>query len=101
MEIFLFALADIFDQSLQRLGMPADLRIRTTADAIAAAVVGGVSAAGGVGKVMGSLIGALVMTSLTSGMNLMGIDISYQYIVRAIVLAAAVIFDVATRKTSQ
>jgi len=66
-------------------------------DAIAAAFVGGVSAAGGVGTVIGSLIGALVMTSLTSGMNLMGIDISYQYIVRATVLAAAVIFDVATR----
>jgi putative multiple sugar transport system permease protein len=66
-------------------------------DAIAAAFVGGVSAAGGVGRVVGSLIGALVMTSLTSGMNLMGIDISYQYIVRALVLAGAVIFDVATR----
>ena len=66
-------------------------------DAIAAAFVGGASAAGGVGRVIGSLIGALVMTSLTSGMNLMGIDISYQYIVRALVLAAAVIFDVATR----
>ena len=66
-------------------------------DAIAAAFVGGVSAAGGVGTVIGSLIGALVMTSLTSGMNLMGIDISYQYIARAIVLAAAVIFDVTTR----
>ncbi|MDX1418025.1 MAG: hypothetical protein R3293_27735 [Candidatus Promineifilaceae bacterium] len=69
-------------------------------DAIAAAFVGGVSAAGGVGTVIGSLVGALVMTSLTSGMNLMGIDISYQYIVRALVLAAAVIFDVATRRTS-
>lgn len=65
--------------------------------AIAAAFVGGVSAAGGVGKVVGSLIGAFVMTSLISGMNLMGMDISYQYIVRATVLAAAVIFDVATR----
>jgi putative multiple sugar transport system permease protein len=70
-------------------------------DAIAAAFVGGVSAAGGVGNVAGSLIGALIMTSLTSGMNLMQIDISYQYIVRALVLAAAVIFDVATRRTSQ
>ena len=61
------------------------------------AAVGGVSAAGGVGKVTGALIGALVMASLTSGMNLMGIGISYQYIVRGAVLAAAVIFDVATR----
>lgn len=67
-------------------------------DAIASAYVGGVSAAGGVGKVVGSLIGALVMYSLTSGMNLMGIDISLQYIVRGAVLAAAVIFDVTTRR---
>jgi putative multiple sugar transport system permease protein len=66
-------------------------------DAIAAAYVGGVSAAGGVGNVIGSLIGALVMLSLTSGMNLMGTDISLQYIVRGAVLAAAVIFDVVTR----
>jgi putative multiple sugar transport system permease protein len=57
-----------------------------------------VSAAGGVGRVAGSLIGALIMTSLTSGMNLMQIDISYQYIARALVLAIAVIFDVATRR---
>ncbi len=69
-------------------------------DAIAAAFVGGVSAAGGVGTVIGSIVGALVMISLTSGMNLMGIDISYQFIVRAIVLAAAVIFDVATRRAA-
>jgi putative multiple sugar transport system permease protein len=66
-------------------------------DAIAAAFVGGVSAAGGVGKVVGSIIGALVMASLTNGMNLMGIDISLQYLVRAVVLAGAVVFDVATR----
>jgi len=70
-------------------------------DAIAASFVGGVSAAGGVGTVIGSLIGALVMSSLTNGMNLMGIDISYQYIVRAIVLAGAVIFDVTTRRTGK
>jgi putative multiple sugar transport system permease protein len=66
-------------------------------EAIAAAYVGGVSAGGGVGKVVGSLIGALVMASLTNGMNLMGVDISMQYLVRALVLAVAVIFDVATR----
>lgn len=66
-------------------------------DAIAAAFIGGVSPAGGIGKVAGSIIGALVMLSLTSGMNLMGIGISYQYIARGAVLAAAVIFDVKTR----
>jgi putative multiple sugar transport system permease protein len=66
-------------------------------DAIAAAYVGGVSAAGGVGRVTGSLIGALVMLSLTSGMNLMGIDISLQYVMRGAVLVLAVVFDVTTR----
>ncbi len=67
-------------------------------DAIAAAFVGGVSAAGGVGTIIGSIIGALVMMSLTSGMNLMGIDISIQYIVRGAVLVLAVIFDRITRR---
>jgi putative multiple sugar transport system permease protein len=66
-------------------------------DAIAAAYVGGVSAAGGVGKVTGSIIGALVISSLTNGMNLMGVGISYQYIIRGAVLVAAVVFDVKTR----
>ncbi|RLW69819.1 MAG: ABC transporter permease [spirochete symbiont of Stewartia floridana] len=70
-------------------------------DAIAAAYIGGVSAAGGVGNVVNSLIGAIVYTSLTSGMNLMGIDISSQYIVRGAVLSLAVIFDVTTRKLGE
>ncbi len=67
-------------------------------DAIAAAFVGGVAVAGGVGKVTGSILGALVMASLTNGMNLLGWDISIQYIVRALVLTGAVIFDVQTRR---
>jgi putative multiple sugar transport system permease protein len=70
-------------------------------DAIAAAFVGGVAVSGGVGKIPTSLLGALVMGSLTSGMNLLAWDNSIQYIVKALVLAGAVIFDVATRnKTS-
>lgn len=67
-------------------------------DAVAAAYVGGVSAAGGVGKVTGAIIGAIVMASLSNGMNLLGVGISYQYIIRGGVLALAVIFDVMTRK---
>jgi putative multiple sugar transport system permease protein len=67
-------------------------------DAIAAAYIGGVSAAGGVGKITGSLIGALVYMSLMNGMNLLGTDISLQYIIRGAVLAIAVIFDVMTRR---
>ena len=67
-------------------------------DAIAAAYIGGVSAAGGVGKITGSLVGALVYMSLMNGMNLLGTDISLQYIIRGAVLAVAVIFDVTTRR---
>jgi putative multiple sugar transport system permease protein len=70
-------------------------------DSIAAAYIGGVSAAGGVGKVVGSLIGALVYMSLTNGMNLMNLDISLQYLVRGAVLVLAVIFDVTTRRTGK
>ncbi len=67
-------------------------------DAIASAYVGGVSAAGGVGKITGSIIGALVMASLTSGMNLLNVGASYQYMIRGAILILAVIFDVQTRK---
>jgi putative multiple sugar transport system permease protein len=66
-------------------------------DAIASAFVGGASATGGSGKVTGSVIGALVMASLTNGMNLMGVDISFQYAIRGAVLVLAVFFDVTTR----
>ncbi len=70
-------------------------------DAIAAAFIGGASPAGGIGTIIGSLIGALVYMSLTSGMNLMGVDIAWQYIVRGLVLALAVIFDVTTRRAAR
>ena len=67
-------------------------------DAIASCYVGGVSASGGVGRVTGTIIGALVMSALTNGMNLMGIGISYQYIVRGAILILAVLFDVRARR---
>ncbi|MFN8483030.1 MAG: sugar ABC transporter permease [Anaerolineae bacterium] len=70
-------------------------------DAIAAAFIGGASPAGGIGTVLGSLIGALVYMSLTSGMNLMGTDIALQYVVRGLVLVLAVIFDYTTRRQSR
>ncbi len=65
--------------------------------AIAGALVGGVSAAGGVGKVTGSIIGALVMASLATGLAMVSVDIDKAKVVSGIVLVAAVIFDVKTR----
>ncbi|MCJ7693822.1 MAG: hypothetical protein MUO40_00185 [Anaerolineaceae bacterium] len=86
----------LYASRLQSATTTAGLGFET--DAIAAAFVGGVSAAGGIGSIAGSIVGALVMMSLTNGMNLMGIDISIQYIVRGAVLVIAVIVDMATRK---
>ncbi len=65
--------------------------------AIAGCYVGGVSAAGGVGKIVNSVVGAYVMTILQNGMTLMSIGTSIQYIVIGAVLVAAVTFDVKTR----
>ena len=67
-------------------------------DAIASAFIGGASPAGGVGKVTGTIIGAIVMSSLQSGMNLLQVGQSYQYIVKGLVLVAAVLFDVQSRR---
>ncbi len=67
-------------------------------DAIASAFIGGCSPSGGIGKVTGTIIGAIVMSSLSNGMNLLGVGISYQYIVRGLVLVIAVLFDVQSRK---
>lgn len=64
---------------------------------IAGAFVGGTSAAGGVGKVTGSVIGALVMASLINGMQMMSLGTNFQAIVSGVVLVLAVIFDVKTR----
>lgn len=67
--------------------------------AIAGAFIGGCSANGGVGKVTGSLIGALVMVSLTNGMDLMGLGSSIQYVIQGIILVLAVVFDILTRRS--
>ena len=65
---------------------------------IAGAFIGGCSAAGGVGKVTGSLIGALLMQSLVNGMAMMQVNISYQYVIQGSILLVAVLFDVMGRK---
>jgi D-xylose transport system permease protein len=66
-------------------------------DAIAAAVIGGTSMTGGVGKVVGALLGALIMESINNGMSMMNIDAFWQYILKGFILVAAVWFDSYTR----
>lgn len=65
---------------------------------IAAAVIGGTSFAGGLGTIRGSVLGALVMQSLQSGMVLMRIETAYQDIIIGIVLVAAVALDTIYRR---
>ena len=67
-------------------------------DAIASSYIGGTAVSGGVGKVTNAIIGTFVIMSLTNGMNLMKVDISYQYIVKGIIFIIAVAFDVRTRR---
>lgn len=70
-------------------------------DAIASGYIGGVAVSGGIGKVTNTIIGTLVIMSLTNGMNLMGIDIAYQYIVKGSIFIIAVAFDVRSRKKAK
>jgi putative multiple sugar transport system permease protein len=63
-------------------------------DVIAACFIGGASASGGVGKVMGAVIGAFVMGVMNNGMSILGIGIDYQQVIKGLVLLAAVFFDV-------
>jgi putative multiple sugar transport system permease protein len=63
-------------------------------DVIAAVFIGGASMSGGVGKILGAVVGALIMGVMNNGMSILGIGIDYQQVIKGLVLLAAVIFDV-------
>ena len=67
-------------------------------DAIGACFIGGASAYGGTGTVPGVIIGALLMGVLNLGMSIMGVDQNMQKVVKGLVLLAAVIFDVVSKR---
>ena len=67
-------------------------------DAIAACIVGGVSAYGGSGTVVGMVIGAALIGVINQGMSLMSIDQDTIKIVKGFVLLAAVVFDILSKK---
>ena len=67
-------------------------------DAIGACFIGGASAYGGVGSVVGVVVGATLMGVINMGMSIMGIDANYQKVVKGLVLLAAVAFDVLSKK---
>ena len=67
-------------------------------DAISAVVLGGTSMNGGRGTISGTVIGAIVIGVLKNGMNLLGIDSSWQFIVQGIVILIAVYLDYLKQK---
>lgn len=67
-------------------------------DAIAAVVLGGTSMSGGRGKIIGTLIGALILGFLNNGLNMLGVDAYYQMIVKGVVILLAVLVDKKTNK---
>ncbi len=69
-------------------------------DAIGACYIGGASAYGGTGTIGGAVIGAIFMGVLNNGMSILGIDSNWQRAVKGLVLLAAVVFDVLSKKRS-
>lgn len=67
-------------------------------DAIASCILGGTSPLGGVGTVFGAIIGSLIMSSLTNGLQLLNVQPAWQYIVKGAILVAAVYVDVYFKK---
>ncbi|SNB50946.1 multiple monosaccharide ABC transporter membrane protein [Arboricoccus pini] len=67
-------------------------------DVIAACFIGGASAYGGVGTVMGAVIGAFIMGVMNNGMSILGIGIDYQQVIKGLVLLAAVFVDVYNKR---
>ena len=68
---------------------------------IAAAVIGGTALAGGSGSILGSVLGALIMQSLDSGMLLLDVSIGKRMVIIGQVLIVAVVFDVLYRRWAQ
>jgi len=67
-------------------------------DAIAAAVIGGTSLAGGAGRITGTVIGTIILGVMTSGFTFLRVDAYYQEIVKGMIIVAAVITDVYRQK---
>ncbi|PZU90052.1 MAG: ABC transporter [Shinella sp.] len=67
-------------------------------DAIAAAVIGGTSLAGGAGRITGTVIGTIILGVMASGFTFLRVDAYYQEIIKGMIIVAAVVADVYRQK---
>jgi ribose transport system permease protein len=79
----------------------ADIGEALTLPAIAAVLIGGASLFGGVGTISGTLIGALILTLIINGMNLLSIAASWQPFVTGVIVILAVWVDLISRRSAQ
>ena len=89
---FFFGLSGLFQVSRLRMGDPT-VAVGLELDVIAAVIIGGASLSGGSGSVLGSIIGALIMSVLRNGSQQMGWPNYFQEIIIGLVIIAAVFLD--------
>lgn len=90
--------AGIVMMSRLNSGQPSIANAGYEFDAIVAAVVGGTSFSGGIGNVFGTLIGALIVGMINNILVLLNVPTAYQYVVKGLLIAGAVVLDIKTRK---
>lgn len=85
-------------QSARAMSATAQLGEGLELDAIAAVVVGGTPLTGGIGSLQGTILGALIITILSNGMNIVGVDPYFQNLVKGLVLVLSVFVTIDRKK---
>ncbi len=88
----LSGLAGVMTAARAQSGQPG-MGVAYELDAIAAAVIGGTSLAGGVGRITGTVIGTIILGVVTSGFTFLKVGAYYQEIVKGIIIVTAVVID--------
>ena len=70
-------------------------------DAIAAVVIGGTSLSGGSGTILGTIIGAFIMSVLTNGLRIMSVAQEWQIVVTGVIVVVAVYLDIVRRRSQE
>ena len=93
----LAGLAGVMQTARIEVGQPS-IGVGYELDAIAAVVIGGTSLSGGVGTVVGTLIGALIIGFINNGLDLLNVSSYYQQIIKGLIIIGAVLLDVKTKQ---